>query len=249
MRCVTGCTHAGPPRRRHLRAVPLPLRAARRTSTADGAGGRRPPAACVGSVLQLLEEGATHLGVATDHVIESFRNDLWPGYKTGEGMRPELLGQFPLLEEALGGAGRRRCGRWSSTRPTTPWRRGRAWPRPTTAVEQVRHLHARQGPRRSASVGNRSCSSTGARTSCSTPTACARSSACRPSRSPTSSALVGDSADGFPGLPGWGAKSAAAVLARYGHLEAIPADGDRLGHRRARYRPARRSRPCARGRP
>ena len=61
--------------------------------------------ACVGTVLQMLEEGATHVGVATDHVIESFRNDLWPGYKTSAGMPPELLGQFPLLEEALAAAG------------------------------------------------------------------------------------------------------------------------------------------------
>ena len=72
----------------------------------DGHGGRRRRGACVGSMLMMLEQGATHVGVATDHVIESFRNDLWPGYKTSDGMPPELLAQFPLLEEALDGARR-----------------------------------------------------------------------------------------------------------------------------------------------
>src|SRR5678816_3506199 len=68
----------------------------------------RPLGAVVGvlqSVLEMIEQGATHVGVATDHVIESFRNDLWPGYKTGEGVAPELLTQFPLLEDALGALG------------------------------------------------------------------------------------------------------------------------------------------------
>src|SRR5205809_568374 len=92
------------------------------------------------SVLGMISGGgATHVAVATDHIIESFRNRLWPGYKTGAGIEPDLLAQFPLLESAL-------------------------------------------------------------------------------------AALVGDAADGYPGLPGWGAKSAAAVLARFKHLEAIPAD-------------------------
>jgi 5'-3' exonuclease len=72
------------------------------------------------SVLRLVEQGVTHLGVATDHVIESFRNDLWPGYKSSAGLDPQLLGQFGLLEVALEAMGVVVC-RWSSWRPTTPW--------------------------------------------------------------------------------------------------------------------------------
>ena len=100
----------------------------------------------LGSVLMMLEQGATHVGVATDHVVESFRNDLWLGYKTSEGMDPELLAQFPLLEDGLRALGvtvwpmvelrgRRRPGRRG---PRRPRRRPRA---------QGVHLHPRQGPR------------------------------------------------------------------------------------------------------
>ena len=81
----------------------------------------------VSSVLQLLGEGATHVGVATDHVIESFRNDLWPGYKTGEGVDPDLWSQAWPLEAALARSGSW-CGRWSSSRRTTPWRAAPPWP-------------------------------------------------------------------------------------------------------------------------
>ncbi len=84
----------------------------------------------VGSVLGLLNGGATHVAVATDHVIESFRNELWPGYKTGEGIEPDLLAQFPLLEEALGALASS-SGRWWSSRPTMRSRRGRQRPRET----------------------------------------------------------------------------------------------------------------------
>ena len=86
------------------------------------------PRRASGRCCMLLEEGATHVGVATDHVIESFRNDLWPGYKTSAGMPRELLAQFPLLEEVLVAAGIVTVCRWSSSRPTTrsaPPRRGR----------------------------------------------------------------------------------------------------------------------------
>ena len=89
----------GPPRRRHLRAVPPELRA-RRPSEPD-AGPYAATIGVLGSTLQLLADGATHVGVASDHVIESFRNDLWPGYKTSAGMPPELLAQIPMVEEAL----------------------------------------------------------------------------------------------------------------------------------------------------
>ena len=78
----------------------------------------------LGSVLQLVDDGATHVGVATDHVIESFRNDLWPGYKTGDGIDPDLRAQFWPLEDALRAMGVY-VGRWSTWRPTTRWRAGR----------------------------------------------------------------------------------------------------------------------------
>ena len=84
----------------------------------------------VGSVLGMLEGGATHVGVATDHVVESFRNELYAGYKTSEGMDPELLAQFPRARGRAAGARRRRCGRWSRSRPTT---RSRARPRSSAA--------------------------------------------------------------------------------------------------------------------
>ena len=76
-------------------------------------------------MLSLIGDGATHVGVATDHVIESFRNELWPGYKTGDGIDPALLSQFHPLEAALSGDGRHGVGRWWSSRPTTRSRRRR----------------------------------------------------------------------------------------------------------------------------
>ena len=103
-------------------------------------GKDRPFGAVVGvlqTVLQMIEQGATHVGVATDHVIESFRNDLWAGYKTGEGIEPALLRAVP---SARGGArrdGRRRRGRWSSSRPTTRSRRRRGSPPTIERVDKV----------------------------------------------------------------------------------------------------------------
>ena len=95
----------------------------------------------MGSLLMMLEQGATHVGVATDHVIESFRNDLWAGYKTSAGMPPELLAQFPLLEDALGRSAWP-CGRWSSSKPTTRWRRRP----PSPAMDPARRAGARSAP-------------------------------------------------------------------------------------------------------
>ena len=89
------------------------------------------------SVLGMINDGATHVAVATDHVIESFRNDLWPGYKTGEGVEPDLLAQFPLLEEALRGGRRRRSGRWWSSRRTMRWPPAAAAAAGDTRVERV----------------------------------------------------------------------------------------------------------------
>jgi 5'-3' exonuclease len=172
------------------------------------------------SVLGLLAGGVTHLGVATDHVIESFRNDLWAGYKSSAGMPAELLAQFPLLEEALAALG---VAVWPMVELEADDALAAA---ATTArsepeVEQVLILtpdkdlaqcvegsRVVQVDRRSGTV----CDAEGVR---------ARYGVAPPSI-PDWLALVGDSSDGYPGLPGWGAKSAAAVLARYGHLEDIP---------------------------
>ncbi len=177
----------------------------------------------LGSVLGMLEQGATHLGVATDHVVESFRNDLWIGYKTSEGMPPELMIQFPMLEDALEALG------------VTVWpmvdleaddglasaaRVARDDPRvdrvfictPDKDLGQcvedpkVAQLDRRQGGRVLDEAAVRERFGVG------------------PRSIPDYLALVGDTADGFPGLPGWGAKSTATVLARYEHLDAIPDD-------------------------
>ncbi len=174
------------------------------------------------SVLKMIEEGATHLGVATDHVIESFRNNLYPGYKTGEGTPPELLAQFPLLEEALTALG---VVVW----PMVEWEAddalasAAAFCSDDKRVEQVlictpdkdlaqcvRGAHVVQLDRRKRVTRDEA----GVVAKFGVP----------PASIPDYLALVGDTADGFPGLPGWGAKSAAAVLARFGHLEGIPAD-------------------------
>ena len=188
----------------------------------------------VGSVLQLLGEGATHVGVATDHVIESFRNELWPGYKTGEGIDPELW------SAGVAARGRRwrpsgcSCGRWSTSRPTTPWparrrsppltprssrsssaRRTRTWGSACdgTRVVQLdrrKNLLIDEG-------GDRGQIRRGARLH-------PRLPGPRSGTVPTASR----------GCPGWGAKSAATVLARWEHLEAIPPDPAATGRHGAR---------------
>jgi len=176
----------------------------------------------LGTVLTMLEDGATHLGVATDHVIESFRNDLWPGYKTSAGVDPELLAQFPLLEEALEAAGVRVWAMVEEEADDALAAAARA-AAGDARVEQVlictpdkdlaqcvRDPKVLQLDRRNGKLldeaGVRAKFGVG------------------PASIPDWLALVGDSADGFPGLRGWGAKTASTVLARYGHLEAIPED-------------------------
>ncbi len=186
------------------------------------AAGREVAAArgVVGSVLQLLAEGATHLGVATDHVIESFRNDLWPGYKTGEGVDPDLWSQAGPLEEALVALG---VVVWPMVQVEADdaLASAAAVAGDDPEVEQVLictpdkdlgqcvqgdrivQLDRRQGLVLDAE-------------------AVSAKFGVGPGSIPDYLALVGDSADGFPGLPGWGAKSAAKVLARWVHLEDIP---------------------------
>jgi 5'-3' exonuclease len=177
----------------------------------------------LGSMLGLLEGGATHVGVATDHVIESFRNDLWPGYKTSEGVPPELLAQFPLLEEALAAAG---FVVFAMVEYEADDALGAAAVKAAAdpAVDQVRictpdkDLGQAVSGARIVQLDRRKdvvLDEDGVTAKFGVP----------PASIPDYLALVGDSADGFPGLPGWGAKSAAAVLARYGHLEDVPALG------------------------
>ena len=176
----------------------------------------------VGSVLQLLSEGATHVGVATDHVIESFRNDLWPGYKTGEGIDPDLWSQAWPLEEALAALG---VVVWPMVEleADDALASAAAVAGDDREVEQViictpdkdlgqcvRGTHIVQLDRRRDQLVDES--------------GVVAKFGVGPVSIPDYLALVGDSADGFPGLAGWGAKSAAAVLARWSHVEDIPAD-------------------------
>ena len=182
------------------------------------------------SVLGMISSGATHVAVATDHVIESFRNELWPGYKTGEGVEPDLLAQFPLLEDAL----RRPAlssGRWWSSRPTMRWLPRRMAAARDARVDQVDHLHAGQGPRPvRARHTRRPAESPHARHL--DEAGVIQKFGVPPASIPDYLALVGDAADGYPGLRGWGAKSSAAVLARFVHLESIPARLARVARER-----------------
>jgi 5'-3' exonuclease len=176
----------------------------------------------ISSVLAMFNEGVTHLGVATDHVIESFRNDLWAGYKTSAGVEADLLAQFPLLEEALTALG---VAVW----PMVEFEADDALAAAAQAAaldvrvervvictpdkdlaQSVRGTRVVQLDRRTRTLRDESGVVTKFGVS--------------PASIPDYLALVGDASDGYPGLPGWGAKSTAAVLARYRHLEQIPED-------------------------
>jgi 5'-3' exonuclease len=176
----------------------------------------------VGSILGMLEEGATHVGVATDHVIESFRNALWPGCKTGEGIDPLLFAQFAPLEEALAALG---VVVWAMVEFEAD--------DALAAAAAMAAVDARVGqvivctPDKDLAQcvrGDRVVQLDRRRREIRDEAGVVRKFGVPPASIPDWLALVGDAADGFPGLPGWGAKSAAAVLARYGHLEAIPED-------------------------
>ncbi len=174
----------------------------------------------VGTVLQLLEGGATHIGVATDHVIESFRNDLWAGYKNGEGVDPVLLSQFGLVEDALTAAG---VVVWPMVEYEADDALGAAAARAAAdeRVEQV-IICTPDKDLGQCVVGDRIVQLDRRKEHVYDATGVTEKFGVGPASIPDYLALVGDTADGFPGLNGWGAKSAAAVLARYGHLEAIP---------------------------
>lgn len=177
-----------------------------------------------GLVEQLLyllrDEGATHVGCATDRVIESFRNDLFPGYKSSAGMPPELLAQFPIAEEAIEALG---IVLWpmvefeADDAIAAACRRFAADP----GVEQI--LICTPDKDMAQLVEDERIVLLDRRRRITYDDAGVRAKwGVAPPSIPDWLALVGDSSDGYPGLPGWGAKSAAAVLARYGHLEAIP---------------------------
>jgi 5'-3' exonuclease len=164
------------------------------------------------SLLAMMRAGVTHIGVATDHVIESFRNNLWAGYKTSEGVEPDLLSQFPILEEVLAAAG---IVVW----PMVEFEADDALAAATALalkdprVEQVvictPDKDLAQCVQGSTGV---TIDEAGVVAKFGVP----------PASIPDYLALVGDSADGYPGLAGWGAKSTSAVLAKFGHIESIP---------------------------
>lgn len=174
------------------------------------------------STLSLLADGATHLGVATDHVIESFRNELWPGYKTSAGVPEELLAQFGPLEEALSALG---VMVWPMVEleADDAMASAVAVAAPDTAVGQV-IICTPDKDLGQCVAGNRVVQLDRRRGTVIDENAVRERYGVGPESIPDWLALVGDSADGFPGLPGWGPKSASAVLGRYGHLEAIPVD-------------------------
>jgi 5'-3' exonuclease len=191
---------------------------------AKDAGGREVAAVrgVLRSVLGMIEGGATHIAVATDHVIESFRNHMWPGYKTSAGIEPDLLAQFPLLEEVLSAAG---IVVW----PMVEFEADDALAAAALAatrdkrVEQV--IICTPDKDLAQCVSGTRVVELNRRTRIILDEAgVVQKFGVAPQSIPDYLALVGDAADGYPGLAGWGAKSSAAVLAKFKHLESIPAD-------------------------
>lgn len=174
------------------------------------------------SVLSMIERGATHIGVATDHVIESFRNELYQGYKTGEGVPPELLSQFPILEETLEAMG---VVVWAMVEYEADDALAAAAAR-AAQDESVRQVIICT-PDKDLSqcvVGTRIVQLDRRREIIRDEAGVEAKFGVKPESIPDYLAVVGDSADGFPGMAGWGPKSAALVLSQYSHLENIPKD-------------------------
>ena len=177
----------------------------------------------INSVRGMLNRGeATHVGVATDHVIESFRNDLWPGYKTGDGIDPNLLSQFPLLEEAMRAFG---IKVWAMIEYEADDALAAAAVQAAAdpRVTQVRICTPDKDLAQCVS-GTRIVQEDRLRRAIRDEAGVIAKFGVSPSSIPDYLALVGDSSDGYPGIPGWGAKSAAAVLAKFQHINLIPAD-------------------------
>jgi 5'-3' exonuclease len=174
------------------------------------------------SVMGLIEGGATHIGVATDHVVESFRNDLYAGYKTSEDVPPELLAQFPVLEEALASMG---VVVW----PMVQYEADDALA--SAAVKAARDDRVEQvlvcTPDKDLAqcvVGSRVVQLDRMRGILRDEAAVIAKWGVRPESIPDYLAVVGDSADGFPGLPGWGPKAASSTFSQFRHLEDVPKD-------------------------
>ena len=192
--------------------------------SARDAEGREVAAArgVLASVMGMIKGGATHVAVATDHVIESFRNGLWKDYKTSEGVEPDLLAQFPLVEEVLAAAG---IVVW----PMVEFEADDALAAAAAAsagdarVERV--IICTPDKDLGQCVRGTRVVQLNRRTRVTLDEAgVVQKFGVLPESIPDYLALVGDTADGYPGLPGWGAKSSAAVLAKFVHLESIPAD-------------------------
>jgi 5'-3' exonuclease len=191
----------------------------------------------LGSILTMIEGGATHIGVATDHVIESFRNDLYPGYKTGEGVDAELFSQFPILEKALQSMG---VLVW----PMVKFEADDALA--SAAAKAAKDKRVRKiiicTPDKDLSqcvVRSRVVQLDRRREVLRDEAGVIEKFGIKPSSIPDYLAVVGDTADGYPGISGWGAKAAAAVFSRYSHLEDIPKDWRRW------HSSVRRARPLA----
>jgi 5'-3' exonuclease len=170
----------------------------------------------------MVKDGATHVAIAADHVIESFRNDLWPGYKTGDGIEPDLLAQFHLLEDVLISAG---FVVW----PMVEFEADDALASAASIAasdERVERVVVCTPDKDLAQCvqGTRIVQLNRRTRLTLDESGVVRKYGVSPCSIPDYLALVGDSADGYPGLPGWGAKSAAAVLSKFVHLEAIPGD-------------------------
>ncbi|MGB0009784.1 MAG: 5'-3' exonuclease H3TH domain-containing protein [Candidatus Sulfotelmatobacter sp.] len=174
------------------------------------------------SVLSMIERGTTYLGVATDHVVESFRNDLYPGYKTSEGVPQELLSQFPILEEALDAVG---VVVWPMVYYEADDALASAASKAAkdATVDQVLICTPDKDLGQSV-VGTRVVQLDRRRDIVRDEAGVIAKFGVKPQSIPDYLAVVGDSADGFPGLAGWGAKAAALVLSQYPHLEDIPKD-------------------------
>jgi len=176
----------------------------------------------LGSLLGMIRGGATHVAVATDHVIESFRNALWPGYKTGEGIAPDLLAQFNLLEEVLSAAG---IVVWPMVEFEADDALAAAAATAAGDARVERVVICSPDKDLAQCVRGTRVVQLNRRTRVTFDEAGVVSKfGVSPASIPDYLALVGDAADGYPGLPGWGAKSSAAVLAKFIHIESIPAD-------------------------